>query len=63
MMINGISQGITDQNPISSAFVVTVLMMAGIGLREPLVGLFAALGLLSILSGAGMIWAVGGKPE
>src|SRR6185503_91988 len=27
--------------PISSAFVVTVLIMAGIGLREPLVGLFA----------------------
>ena len=41
LMINGISQGITDQNPISSAFVVTVLLMAGIGLREPLVGLFA----------------------
>lgn len=41
LMINGISQGITDQNPISSAFVVTVLMMAGLGLREPLVGLFA----------------------
>jgi uncharacterized oligopeptide transporter (OPT) family protein len=41
LMINGISQGITDQNPISSAFVVTVLTMAGLGLREPLVGLFA----------------------
>ena len=41
LMINGISQGITDQNPISSAFVVTVLMMAGLGLREPLVGLLA----------------------
>jgi uncharacterized oligopeptide transporter (OPT) family protein len=41
LMINGISQGITDQNPISSAFVVTVLMMAGLGLRDPLVGLFA----------------------
>ncbi|HTR54706.1 MAG TPA: OPT/YSL family transporter [Kofleriaceae bacterium] len=40
-MINGISQGITDQNPISSAFVVTVLLMAGLGLREPLIGLFA----------------------
>jgi uncharacterized oligopeptide transporter (OPT) family protein len=40
-MINGISQGITDQNPISSAFVVTVLIMAGIGLRDPLVGLLA----------------------
>ncbi len=41
LMINGISQGITDQNPISSAFVVTVLIMAGMGLREPLVGLLA----------------------
>jgi hypothetical protein len=40
-MINGISQGITDQNPISSAFVVTVLVMAGLGLRQPLIGLFA----------------------
>ena len=41
LMINGISQGITDQNPISSAFVVTVLLMAGMGLRQPLVGLLA----------------------
>jgi uncharacterized oligopeptide transporter (OPT) family protein len=41
LMINGISQGITDQNPISSAFVVTVLMMAGLGLRDPLVGVLA----------------------
>lgn len=41
LMINGISQGITDQNPISSAFVVTVLVMGGLGLREPLVGLLA----------------------
>ncbi len=41
LMINGISQGITDQNPISSAFVVTVMIMAGVGLREPLVGLLA----------------------
>jgi len=39
-MINGISQGITDQNPISSAFVVTVLLMAALGLRDPLIGLF-----------------------
>jgi OPT oligopeptide transporter protein len=40
-MINGISQGITDQNPISSAFVVTVLLMSLLGLRDPLVGLLA----------------------
>lgn len=41
LMINGISQGITDQNPISSAFVVTVLVMAGLGLRQPIVGVLA----------------------
>lgn len=41
LMINGISQGITDQNPISSAFVVSVLIMAGVGLRDPLIGLLA----------------------
>ncbi len=41
-MINGISLGITDSNPISSAFVVTVMILAGIGLREPKVGLLAA---------------------
>lgn len=40
-MINGISQGITDQNPISSAFVVTVLLMSLLGLRDPLIGLLA----------------------
>jgi uncharacterized oligopeptide transporter (OPT) family protein len=39
-MINGISQGMTDQNPISSAFVVTVLLMSLLGLRDPLLGLF-----------------------
>jgi uncharacterized oligopeptide transporter (OPT) family protein len=41
LMINGISQGITDSNPISSAFVVTVLVMAGLGLRQPIVGVLA----------------------
>jgi uncharacterized oligopeptide transporter (OPT) family protein len=40
-MINGISQGITDQNPISSAFVVSVLLMSLLGLRDPLIGLLA----------------------
>lgn len=40
-MVNGISQGITDQNPISSAFVVSVLLMSLLGLRDPLLGLFA----------------------
>jgi uncharacterized oligopeptide transporter (OPT) family protein len=41
LMINGISMGITDSNPISSAFVVTVLVMAGLGLRQPIVGVLA----------------------
>ena len=32
--INGVSDGITDSNPISSAFVVSVLLMSGLGLRN-----------------------------
>ncbi len=45
-LVNGISVGITDSNPISSAFVVTVILMAGVGLRDPIVGLMAATVLL-----------------
>jgi uncharacterized oligopeptide transporter (OPT) family protein len=45
-MVNGLSQGITDQNPISSAFVVTVILMAAIGLKDPIVGLMAGTVLL-----------------
>jgi uncharacterized oligopeptide transporter (OPT) family protein len=45
-MVNGISVGITDSNPISSAFVVTVVLMAAVGLKEPIVGLIAATVLL-----------------
>ncbi len=41
-MVNGISVGMVDQNPISSAFVVTVILLAAVGLREPIVGLIAA---------------------
>ncbi len=41
-MVNGISVGISDSNPISSAFVVTVVLMAALGLRDPTVGLIAA---------------------
>ena len=37
----GISLGLTDQNPISSAFVVSVLIMATLGLKDPIVGLMA----------------------
>ena len=45
-MVNGISVGITDSNPISSAFVVTVILMAAVGLRDPVVGMMAATVLL-----------------
>ena len=40
-MVNGISVGISDQNPISSAFVVAVVLMAALGLKDPIVGLMA----------------------
>ena len=42
VLINGISFGITDQNPISSAFVISVMLMSLMGLKQPLVGLMAA---------------------
>ncbi len=41
-MVNGISVGISDSNPISSAFVVTVVLFASIGLTSPGIGLIAA---------------------
>ena len=41
MLVNGISFGITDSNPISSAFVVSVVLMALVGLRAPIEGLIA----------------------
>jgi uncharacterized oligopeptide transporter (OPT) family protein len=41
-MVNGISVGVSDNNPISSAFVVTVVMLAAIGLNDPGIGLLAA---------------------
>src|ERR1700681_552337 len=41
-MVNGMSVGMVDQNPISSAFVVTVILMAAIGLKDPTIGLMAA---------------------
>jgi len=40
-MVNGISVGISDSNPISSAFVVSVVAMALMGLTDPGVGLMA----------------------
>nr|WP_315598561.1 OPT/YSL family transporter [uncultured Cupriavidus sp.] len=45
-LVNGISVGMVDQNPISSAFVLTVILMAALGLRQPHVGLIAATVLL-----------------
>ncbi len=42
VFINGISCGISDSNPISSAFVVSVLLMSLLGLRDPAVGMMAA---------------------
>jgi uncharacterized oligopeptide transporter (OPT) family protein len=41
MLVNGISLGITDSNPISSAFVLSVVIMAAIGLADPIAGLLA----------------------
>ncbi|KFA89298.1 OPT/YSL family transporter [Archangium violaceum] len=42
VLVNGIAYGITDQNPISSAFVISVLLMSLLGLKNPLVGVMAA---------------------
>lgn len=41
MLVNGISLGITDSNPISSAFVLSVVAMAAMGLVDPIAGLLA----------------------
>jgi len=53
VLINGISQGISDWNPISSAFVMTVFILAGLGLRDPGVGLLCASILLIACSEGG----------
>ncbi len=42
MLVNGISQGISDWNPLSSAFVMTVFVLVAVGLHNPLVGLLSA---------------------
>jgi uncharacterized oligopeptide transporter (OPT) family protein len=42
VLVNGISAGISDSNPISSAFVVSVLLMSALGLRSPTVAMMAA---------------------
>jgi uncharacterized oligopeptide transporter (OPT) family protein len=53
VLVNGISQGISDWNPISSAFVMTVFIMAALGLRDPGVGLMCASILLIACSEGG----------
>ena len=45
-LVNGISVGVCDQNPISSAFVMSVVLMAALGLKDPITGLFAGMILL-----------------
>jgi len=42
VLINGIADGISDWNPISSAFVVSVVLMASLGLKDAGVGLMCA---------------------
>src|SRR5260370_2606119 len=42
VLINGISLGISDWNPISSAFVLSVFLIAALRLRDPAVGIFDA---------------------
>jgi len=55
VLVNGISVGISDSNPISSAFVVGVTAMALAGLTDPLVGLIAgSILLISTVVGADM---------
>jgi uncharacterized oligopeptide transporter (OPT) family protein len=53
VLVNGISQGISDWNPISSAFVMTVFILAALGLRDPGVGLLCASVLLIACSEGG----------
>src|SRR5262249_18340641 len=42
MLINGISLGLTDWNPISSAFVMSVFVFVALHLQDPTVGLLSA---------------------
>ena len=42
VLVNGISAGISDSNPISSAFVMTVFILAAIGLTDAGTGLMCA---------------------
>lgn len=42
VLINGISTGVSDSNPISSAFVISVLLMSALGLKDPITAIIAA---------------------
>jgi len=42
VLVNGISQGISDWNPLSTAFVATVFILVAFGLKDPSVGLMCA---------------------
>jgi len=53
VLVNGISMGISDSNPISSAFVMTVFILASLGLKDPGVGLMCAAILLIACSEGG----------
>ena len=53
VLVNGISQGISDWNPLSSAFVLTVFILAALGLRDAGVGLLCASILLIACSEGG----------
>lgn len=53
VMVNGISLGISDSNPISSAFVLTVFILAAIGLTDVGTGLMCASVLLIACSVGG----------
>jgi uncharacterized oligopeptide transporter (OPT) family protein len=55
LLVNGISLGISDSNPISSAFVLTVFILAACGLTSPITGLLcAAILLISTAVGCDM---------
>lgn len=55
MLVNGISLGISDSNPISSAFVLTVLVLASFGLGAATGGLIcASILLISVSIGGDM---------
>lgn len=53
VIVNGISLGISDSNPISSAFVLTVFILAAAGLTSPGTGLMCASILLIACSAGG----------